>query len=214
MARTTHTARVGTRMLSENVIWIAAAVNVLGDGGYLVAALRRRVAPNPVTWGLWSATAWIAFLGQRAEGVGAPALLTLSVALVPSLIFLASLRAGAGWRIGRLDVACGVLSVLGLVAWQLTTSGAAALALSIVADALAAVPTVVKAHRAPHTEAAGPYVACVVSAGLTLATLTTLDFSTAAYAIYLLILGIVMCALVVGRRDGVRAGAVPAAGRP
>jgi hypothetical protein len=187
-------------MVSEKVIWIAAVVNVLGDGSYLVGAVRRRVQPNPVTWGLWSATAWIAFLGQRAEGVGLPALLTLSVALVPSLIFFASLRAGAGWRLGRLDIACGLLSVLGLVLWRVTTSGAAAIAFSIAADALAAIPTVVKAYRAPESEAAAPYVACVVSAGLTLATLSELAFSSASYAIYLLVLGIVMCVLLLGRR--------------
>ena len=126
---------------------------------------------------------------------------------MPSLIFFASVWAGAGWRLGRLDVACGLLSVLGLVLWQVTTSGAAAIAFSIAADALAAIPTIVKAYRVPASEAAAPYIACVVSAGLTLATLSELAFSTASYAIYLLVLGLVMCVLLLGRGVGAPVGA-------
>ncbi|MCO1656884.1 hypothetical protein [Pseudonocardia humida] len=171
-------------MISEQFIWLGVAVNFLAGIGYVMATVRGQARPNRVSWGLWAVTAWLAFFGQLSEGVGMPALLTLTVALIPSLIFLASFVGGAYWEFSRLDITCGVFSLVTLVAWQLTASGLVAIVLSIAVDALAGVPTIVKAYREPESESHGAYTAGMFSAACTLLTLTEFTIATAAFAIY------------------------------
>jgi len=52
------------------------------------------------------------------------------------------------------DLICGILSLVGLVLWMITKVGNVAIFFSIVADGLAAVPTLVKAYKYPDTEIA------------------------------------------------------------
>jgi hypothetical protein len=175
-------------MLSEQFIWLGAAVMLLAALGYVAATVRGQARPNRVSWGLWSVTSWLAFAGQLDEGVGMPALLTFTVALVPSLIFLASFVGGAYWQFSRLDIVCAVLAVLTLVAWQITASGIVAIVLSIAVDAIAGIPTIVKACRDPESESHVAYTAGMFSAACTLLTLTEFTIANSAFAFYFLIL--------------------------
>jgi YVTN family beta-propeller protein len=171
-------------VLNDQFIVLGALVNFLAGVGYVIATVRGQARPNRVSWGLWSVTSWSALLGQLDEGVGMPALLTFTVALIPSLIFLASFVGGAYWRFSKLDVVCGVLAVLTLVAWKLTASGIVAIVLSILVDALAGIPTVVKAFREPESESHVAYTAGMFSAACTLLTLQEFTIATSAFAIY------------------------------
>ena len=78
----------GARMIDEQFVYLAALINCIAGVRYIMDTVRVRVRPNPVSWGLWAATGWLAFGGQLDEGVGLPALLTLTVAVVPTLILL------------------------------------------------------------------------------------------------------------------------------
>jgi hypothetical protein len=69
------------------------------------------------------------------QGVGILALTTFSVGFVPLTIFIASFfNKESEWKIGKLDIVCGVLSVLGLVLWLITKVGNVAIFFSIMAD--------------------------------------------------------------------------------
>ncbi len=183
---------------------LAALINLVAGGVAIVAALRRQIQPNPVSWAVWSATGWIAFTGQLQDGVGAPALLTLTVAVVASCILVAcfveigsrdgrvavTVNLHPSWQVRPLDAACGVLALLTLVAWQVTASATVAIALSIAVDALAGIPTVAKAYRSPRSEPALLYLAAIVSGALTLLSVTSWTFGGAGFAVYFLLLNI------------------------
>lgn len=173
-------------MLSEQFIWFGGMVVLVAGLGYIVATVRGQARPNRVSWGLWSATSWLAFLGQLDEGVGAAAVLTFAAALTPSLIFLGSFVGGADWRFSRLDVTCLLLALATLVAWQITASGLVAIVLSIAVDAIAGIPTIVQAWREPESESHLPYTAGMVSAACTLLALDEFTLASAAFAIYFL----------------------------
>jgi YVTN family beta-propeller protein len=175
-------------MLSDQFIVLGCLVNFLAGIGYVIATVRGQARPNRVSWGLWSVTSWLAFLGQLDEGVGLPALLTLTVAAIPTLIFLASFVGGAYWQFSRLDVVCALLAIGTLIAWKLTASGIVAIVLSIAVDALAGIPTVVKAFREPESESHVAYTAGMFSAVCTLVTLTGFTIASSAFAIYFLTL--------------------------
>lgn len=102
----------------------------------------------------------------------------------------------AEWKITRFDLGCGLLSIFGLVLWLITKVGNIAIFFSIVADGLAAIPTIVKAYKYPDTELAWPWIATVVGVILTLLTLSEWTFANSGFIIYILIINTIIFSLV------------------
>ena len=168
------------------LVWVGAVVNLAVGLHYAYTTVRSSTGddtqpkPNPISWGIWSISGWLAFFGQITEGVRGEALLTLCVAAVPTFIFCAALmsrrRYGAYAPISSLDITCGVLAVVTLAAWRITASGSVAVALSIVCDALVAIPVVRQAYRDPSSDSPSIWVAGAVYAVITLATFRSVTF--------------------------------------
>ena len=62
-----------------------------------------------------------------------------------------------------------------------------ATALSIIGDAMAAAPTVIKSYRHPESESANAFLFGILASILTLLTIHTWTFANAAFALYLLL---------------------------
>ncbi len=179
-------------MTSSYLALLGAALPFAAGLRYAYGTLRGRVRPNRVTWFVSGVTAWIAGIGQLTQGVRLPAVLTLAVAVVPTLIVLASVvNREAYWRATRLDRACLALAGAAVVV-LLLSSGDLAIAMGITARGLGAVPTIVKAYRAPGTEQATAFTAGVAGAACTLFSLQQWTFRTAGFAIYFLVFCAVM----------------------
>ena len=86
--------------------------------------------------------------------------------------------------------------MVGLIAWIITRHGDAAILFSIVADALAAAPTLRKAWIDPESESAITYGLSAVGSGITLLTFDTFTFTDSAFAIYLFSICIVLFSVV------------------
>ena len=176
-------------MLSENFVFVSVLLNTLGVTGYFVATLRGRSKPNRVTWLLWALAPLIGFFAQLGEGVGIQALLTFAVGFGPLMVFAASFaNRETAWRFTRLDVICGSLSIVGLVLWAITREGLIAIALTIAADGLAALPTFIKAARFPDTEHPWAFWMGATGALLTVMTLDSWSFDTSGFPIYLVLM--------------------------
>jgi hypothetical protein len=140
-------------MLDERFVLVAAAIQLAGSVPYIRATLAGRTQPNRVTWALWALAPLIIFAAQLGQDVGVVALMTLLVGVYPLVVVAASFRnPGAYWALTRGDLACGALSVVALVGWAVTRDGLVAIALGLIADLAAGLPTVVKAYRHPETE--------------------------------------------------------------
>jgi hypothetical protein len=184
-------------VIDPHFVWLGAALSMLGAASYCRETLHGRVRPNRVSWLLWAVAPLIAFAAQVSGGVGLPSVLALSVGVGPLCVFVCSFAAGAGrWQLGRLDLACGALSALAIVLWLVSGSGTVAIVMSIAADALAAIPTLVKAIRAPETEYAGAFRNGVANAAITLLTIRHWSFSSAGFPIYILLLTGTLYALI------------------
>jgi hypothetical protein len=174
-------------MIDEKYVIIAAAINIAAAIGYAIETLRGHNQPNRVTWLLWGLAPVVAAAVQFFEGVGWPALTTLSFGLGPFIILAASFaNRQAYWRIGRLDYLCGALSALALILWAITQTGLLALVLMILTDVLAGIPTVVKAYRRPETETSWAYGLTVIAAAITLFTIDAWTFVGVSFAVYVL----------------------------
>ena len=184
-------------MLHSNFVIIGALIGAIGSIAYLLNTLKGKVKPNRVTFLLWSIAPMIAFWAQVEQGVGLAALMTFSTGFMPLTVFLASfVNKQAEWKLTKFDLICGILSVLGLVLWMITKIGNVAIFFSIVADGLAAIPTIVKAYKYPDTEIAWPWIATVFGIVLTLLTLSSFTFANCGFILYILVVNILIYVLV------------------
>lgn len=195
-------------MLDVHFVIVGAVIGSLGTAKYLWDTLRGVTQPNRVSWLLWATAPLLAFAVEVHDGVGLQSLMTFTVGFGPLLVLAASFWSPkAAWRIGRLDYACGLLSVAGLALWVATRHGTVAIAASIAADGLAALPTLRKSLAVPHTETAAAYAAAAVNAALTLLTVKKATTAAVAFPLYILVVATIESVLIgaeVGPR--VRAG--------
>lgn len=173
-------------MLNENFVILGALLSFLGGLSYLKDTLSGRVKPNKVTWLLWTIIPMIAFFAQIKQGVGIQALMTFMIGFVPLMIFIASFfNKKAEWKITKLDIACGILSLFGVILWAITRTGDIAILFSIIADFLAGLPTFIKSFKAPETESYLVYLMGIISAGLTLLTIDQWNLTYVGFPLYI-----------------------------
>ena len=75
---------------------------------------------------------------------------------------------------------------MGLILWLITKIGNVAIFFSIMADGLAAVPTIVKSYKKPETEDYFVYAMGIINAGIALLIITRWNFENWGFPLYLL----------------------------
>ena len=184
-------------MINQNLVILGAIIAAAGSLFYLIDTLKGKVKPNRVSFLLWSLAPLIAFFAEVKQGVGIQALMTFIVGFLPLTIFIASfVNKKAVWNLTGFDLMCGALSIIGLVLWFITKSGNIAIIFSILADGLAAMPTIVKSFNYPETESAWPYFASTISAILTLLTVKVWNIANIAFPLYIVLITLVIFSLV------------------
>jgi hypothetical protein len=184
-------------MINQNFVIVGAIIAAVGSLSYLIDTLKGRVKPNRVSFLLWSLAPLIAFFAEIKQGVGIQALMTFIVGFLPLTIFIASfVNKKAVWSLTGFDLICGTLSIVGLILWYITKSGNIAIIFSILADGLAALPTVRKSFNYPETESAWPYFASTISAILTLLTVKVWNLANIGFPLYIVLITLVIFSLV------------------
>ena len=176
-------------MIDSKFVLVGALLNIIGSSTYAWNTLKGKTKPNRVSWFLWMVIPMIAFFAQINEGVGLSSLMTFMVGFGPFLVLMASLmNKKAYWRISTLDWYCGILSVLAVMLWLITGTGLVAIALSIVADLLAGVPTLIKAYREPESEHHSVFRNGALSAIITMLTIQNWAFAAYAFPLYIFLI--------------------------
>ena len=184
-------------MINQNFVILGAIIATIGGLSYLIDTIKGKVKPNRVSFLLWSLAPLIAFVAELKQGVGLQSLMTFEVGFLPLTIFIASFfNKNAKWKLTRFDLTCGVLSLIGLILWYITSSGNVAIVFSILADGLAALPTLVKSFNFPETESSWTYFTSTLSAAITLLTVKVWDLANAGFPLYILIVTLVISTLV------------------
>jgi hypothetical protein len=159
--------------------------------------LSGKVKPDKVTWLLWSLAPMIAFAAEIQKGVGIQSLLTFMIGFNPLIIFITSfLNKKTPWKLGKFDIICGILSLSGIFIWVITKEATLAIIVSIIADALAAFPTIIKSYKAPQTENYLTYFTSVLSATIVLLTITTWDLAHYGFPVYILLMNSLLVFLI------------------
>lgn len=177
---------------------LSAAVTLYFALGYVRATLKGWVIPNKVTWFLWALAPMIAFFATfSSSGFSLGQIPVFMAGFTPLLVFGASfINKQSFWKITFFDLSCGIVSLITLVIWYLTQNSNLAILLAIMSDALAALPTLIKAWRYPETESIKPFAAGIVTTGIALPATSTWDFAHLAFPVYLFLLNILMTVIL------------------
>lgn len=185
-------------MIDQRFIYLAAALSLYGVYDYVRDTLRGSTSPNRVSWGLWGLEGVLAFFVEIQQHVGLPALMTLMFGVVPLIVLAASFRnPHSVWRIGPFDVVCGVISLLGIVAWGVVNQSTVALVSFIAADQVAALPTIRKSWIAPTTESPRVFILGVVNCAITLLTLKHFTTGGAIFPGFIFVCDLAIAVLVI-----------------
>lgn len=165
-------------------------LQLLASLTYVRNTLLGRSSPNRVTFLLWALIPIIAVVAGFAGGARWSLLPIFMAGFGPLLIFLSSfVNKSAYWKLTALDYFCGALSIVAIVLWIITKEAFLAMALSILADGLALIPTLRKAWQSPETETGVGYIASFVNVCIGLGIAFFYDHRVAgvAFLVYLFI---------------------------
>lgn len=151
---------------------------------YILATARGTIRPNSVTWAGWWLLSAIVFAAQMLSEPSWSAAVPGSSVVCCAVVVVLAVRRG-GTRLGVLDVVCGVLGVVAIVAWQLTAAPDAALAIAIAGDMVLCVPTIAKTLRDPRSELWSRYLAASATNLLGAISASRLDFLSLGWPVYL-----------------------------
>jgi hypothetical protein len=185
-------------VIDPRFVFLAIAVSLVGTYGYVRATLRGEVSPNRVTWGLWAIEGILAFVVEVQQHVGIASLMTLTMGFLPLVVLAASFRNGhIVWKIGKFDIFCGAVSLLGLVFWWFINEPTIALLSFVAADQVAAIPTLRKSWLAPKTESPRAFFLGFVNCAITLFTLKHFTTAGALFPGCILVTDLTIALLVV-----------------
>jgi len=144
-------------MLSSVFGVLGGLVAVSGNVPYIAETVKGKTKPRLVTWLTWTlltALASAAAFSDHQIAAGSFALLgTLATGTILVI----------GWRygdrsFGRLDIACLVGVIIGLMAWLLLNTPAIGVWAAIIIDCIGLIPTIRHAWQAPAEETPSTYI--------------------------------------------------------
>jgi hypothetical protein len=173
----------------EYIVLVGAICSLFGALAYIRSMFKGHTNPNRVTWFMWLVAPFIAAAASMSRGFSWAVIPVFMSGVSPLLIFVASFFSKkAYWKHTSFDYVCGGISALALLLWYITSNPDLAIAFAIVSDALAAVPTIVKAWRRPETESTWPFTIGMLSPLTSFVVASIWSFSELAFPAYLIII--------------------------
>ncbi len=188
-------------LAEQGLGWIALVLPVVGIVLLVVASIdnivgtwQGRWGSSLASWSIWAALGWVGLAAQIQLGAIVGAMLLLPIAAVSTAVAVGAVHARRfapppeefSWQ-RTVDIVCAIGAGLALVALLFST-GRQALVLTIVTDAIAAIPTYMAAYRQPDRLPTAPFTAGAVSAVLTLGAAPSWGFDDVGYAVYLYVM--------------------------
>ena len=183
------------------IVFIGAICGTIGAAFYIIDTLKGKTQPNRVTWLLWSITSFIALAAALSKGISWSAFPVFIIGLTSILTFFSSfVNPKAYWKLGRKDYICGLLSILALVLWGITSDANIAILFSILSDLAATLPTVIKAWKSPESESSSAYFGGLINSLSTFFVVKTWAFAEIGFVSYnILIILVILIAIYIKR---------------
>ncbi len=182
---------------------LAGVLQLAAFPPYLQDILKGNTRPNIVSWGLWTLIQGIGIWVMVAspDGFSWPLVLLCATTFNTSAVVLLCLFGYGSKEFGKIERACLILALIAIGLWISIKNSALTLTFAILADLVAATPTLVKTWKDPHSEAVAPWVMISVAAALGALSTTIVDVENLALPIYLAAVnGLIAMIAFVGQR--------------
>lgn len=144
---------------------LSAVVFIACDIPYLIDAIKAKIKPHRVTWGVVVILNAAGFANQWASGADNSLWLFGAGVLMTGAIFLASLKNGVGGHT-KSDIISLIACFVGVGLWLILGSPLFSIFANIAVSFIATLPTFKKARRAPKTETRIAWLGGTISAFL------------------------------------------------
>jgi hypothetical protein len=180
-------------MLPEQIGYITVFIQLIGISFYIRDMFRGTTKPNLVSWFIWALAPLIGSYLQWEAGAGLSILPVFMAGFNPILVIIVSFLVKKGyWKITRFDIYCGILAIFSLVLWIITKNLFVSVLFAILSDALASLPTILKAWRSPETETGAAYTGGVIANILGLLIIKNWTFPIYSLGVYFILMNIVI----------------------
>jgi len=185
----------------QYLVLFSLPLAVYGIGTYLKNTITGRVKPNKVSWLMWSVAPLIATFAALSKGVTWAVLPVFMSGFVSFLTFLASfVNPKAYWKLNKNDYICGLLSILALVLWGITSDANIAIIFSILSDLAATLPTITKAWKHPKSESGSAFIGGFLNALSTFFVVKSLAFTEIGFVSYNVLINLVILYSIYNRK--------------
>lgn len=177
---------------------VAGIVTIWSVVPYVRDILKGTTKPNIVSWLTWTILTGIATIAEIADGEYRTAIFTGAAVLETTTIVILGLKYGRT-KYTRFDVACQLGAIVGLVLWWLLDSPAAAVISVVSIDLIAALPTIRHSWLKPKEETWTTFGFAGLGGIFAIFALTTYNWTSLTYAIYIVLINIVMSTIIISR---------------
>lgn len=185
---------------------VAGVLGIASVVPYLYDMLKGTTRPNVVSWGLWFFIQATFVAAQWSSGASYSIVLPLAGVLAVSLVVVLGLFGYGYKKYGLIDVVCFVLVIASIGLWKITNDPTVALWLSIAADFIAAIPTLIKSYKDPASETFLAYFIAILASVATIFSTTLYDFPNLAWPIYIILANsFILSLILLGRKSKSRA---------
>ncbi|HSX05629.1 MAG TPA: hypothetical protein VLF69_04130 [Candidatus Saccharimonadales bacterium] len=174
---------------------------------YAVDVLRGRAKPARSTRLMFVLLLFLTLLQQGAVQSGLLVMVTVGELIGSCVLLLMAIKHGEG-GLSRLDTWCYLLLALELLLWASTKNALLALHLSVLADTIAFVPTLVKTWQKPWSETPAFYVIGAVAPALNILAANHYTYTVLLFPAYLVVANLAEVVLMVARAKSL-AGSIP-----
>ncbi len=185
--------------MREAVAVIGSLILLAGMAPYILDTVKGKTKPNIVSWFTWTLLSVIGMAVAISEGAITAAILSGASALATMSVTVLGLRRGIK-HYTFFDGACQVAALVGIVLWQITKQPELAVAIAVMADMVASLPTQKHAWQEPFAETWQAFAAGAVGSAIALATVSQFSFVALAYPIWLFLVNFITLVIIGYRR--------------
>lgn len=177
------------------IAYISMVISILGALPYAIGALKGRVKPERATWGVWTLILVLSLAGYRAEGGEASSFFILGDLIITGSIFIISIFKGVG-GLSKVDIYCILLSLIGLLVWQMSSDPVYQIIGTVSADAMALIPTIKHALEKPEQESSSAFISAAIASLLGVMSVGNWNLVLISYPLYLYTINLITALVI------------------
>ncbi|MDQ5952098.1 MAG: hypothetical protein QG626_225 [Patescibacteria group bacterium] len=182
---------------------LAGVLQLAAIPSYLKDILKGNTRPNIVSWALWTLIQVIGIwvMVTSPDGFSWSLVLLAAATFNTSAVVVLCFLGYGSKEFGRIELICLILALIAIGLWVTVKNSTLTLTFDILADLVAATPTLVKTWKEPRSEAVVPWVMVSAAAFLGALSTTIVDVENLALPIYLgVINGLIALIAYAGQR--------------